>query len=266
MNGGDAEQQVSHSDTESRRFGIAVYRLTLSNAASLVSDLRDALDEMPEDSLLLLNLVNCDLDYSVDIEQELGRRILTCTPSINWEWTAQEHETSTSEVVTYRVLEHLENSRALREIPFLVESSFSDYRNHHWEDPLLRPHLNLGVAYAEWASNELLAGFADAYVLRLESETGCFLVDKGMSGGGRQILLAATLRGFRNLGCYTEMLKGYLEEISVRGQDRVRIATQVSNVLVQRRWASLGFRPESLTRHIHIWPSHMKVSATPRIA
>lgn len=264
MNGGDTNCQASRSETESRRFGIPVYRLTLSNSASQTSDLHHALAAMPESALLLLNLVNGDLEGITDIEQEFERRIVTCTPSVNWEWTAQRHQTSNWEVSNERVLEHLENGRALNEIPDLVKASFSDYRNHHWEDPFLRPHLNLGVAYAEWASNELLTGDSDAYILRLDSDTGSFLLDQGMPGAGRRILLAATLQGFRNQGLYTEMLEGYLEQMSLRGQDRVCIATQVSNISVQRRWASLGFCPESLIRHIHIWPVGSDSIATPR--
>jgi len=258
--------QASRSEAESKRFGIPVYRLTLSHSASLTSDLRRALVAIPNSALLLLNLVDCDIDGIQDIEQEFGRPMVICTPSVDWEWTGQHHQTSAWEVSTSHALEHLENSMALAQIPCLVEASFFDYRNHHWEDALLRPHLDLGVSYAEWAVNELMAGGADAYVLRLDSEAGCFLVDQGMPGGGRRILLAATLPSFRNRGCYTEMLKKYLLAKFVEGHGRVRITTQVSNVRVQRRWASLGFRPESLIRHVHIWPVGIDSSTTPRIA
>jgi GNAT superfamily N-acetyltransferase len=133
----------------------------------------------------------------------------------------------------------------------LARESFTGYLGHYHSDPQLGEKAT--EAYVEWAST-----FQDGIVIEHEVYEypvvtrdpvafGCFSTPCELTLGG----VSSSHRG---KGLYRQLVLSCMAWGLRNGIPEIEISTQITNLSVQKVWASLGLKPFKSVYTFHLWP------------
>lgn len=128
------------------------------------------------------------------------------------------------------------------EILEVLDSSFSNYRNHYTANPLLDMS-SATESYHNWAASVLDRNPENVVVVELDHKVAGLAVIEGNQEGTNEILLAGIGEEFQRRGAYVSLLSGVCGISAQRGYEQVVISTQSRNIAVQKAWAKIGFSP-----------------------
>lgn len=128
------------------------------------------------------------------------------------------------------------------EIFRVLDSSFTNYRNHYTSNPLLELS-SATDSYHDWAHSVLVNNPENVVLVSLDEKIAGLAVISPNSGGPVEILLAGIGEGFQRRGAYISLLSGICHIARERGFDHIVISTQSWNISVQKAWTKAGFSP-----------------------
>jgi len=229
------------SDSESRRFGRSVYRLTVPEncnwsdteiitlATSVSADLlivrapatrnrlggalgsHPHLQTLHADSLLYFSRSSIKENADLDLPADLSLAI---------------------------------NSPLDEGLTRLIHATFSNYQNHYSANPTL-PKDAVEHGYAEWANMIVSSETGVLLTLASDGQPVAFIVVNIFATSANEVQAEISLNGthpaFRNRGLYRELLRVSLAEVARRGAIRLWISTQASHRVMIRTWEKLGF-------------------------
>lgn len=128
------------------------------------------------------------------------------------------------------------------EIFQVLDSSFSNYKNHYTANPLLHT-VSATESYRDWAFHVLENTPENVVVVKLDGKIAGLAVINPNQGGPVEIMLAGIAEDFQRRGAYVSLLSGVCQIALERGFEHVVISTQSRNISVQKAWAKAGFSP-----------------------
>lgn len=124
----------------------------------------------------------------------------------------------------------------------LARESFTGYLGHYHADPRTKDKAT--DVYIEWASS-----FEHGVVIERDSQPVGF--------GGFSTPCELTLGGIseehRGKGLYKQLVLSCMEWGERNGIPEIEISTQITNLSVQKVWASLGLKPLKSVYTLHLW-------------
>jgi len=231
-----------YSDSESRRFGLRVFRATA--AALDPSAVRAALLRHSPD-LVMLRVPAGAVHELADLEQ-IGVPVIVADTLVRYQ--------ADLEVMTPQPLRHTDLEfvgAGAEELEGLIRRIFADYVNHYRANPML-PAGGLVEGYVEWALG-FAGGGADAaaWVLRRHGEPVAFAACS-FSEGESQVVLNGVVPAESDRGIYRDLVRHLVAESKDRGCRRMHASTQVQNFPVQAVWVGEGFRLRGAEVTLHL--------------
>ena len=240
---------VSHIETseiESRKFGRNIGRFFVGEnwieQFNSEGELQQSLLELWDADKHDLTVVRVpsgliDLINTTDLK---NRSLLFVGTLVYWEICLNEHIPNFASGNT-ETAEQLGKDK-YGEIYQVLDSSFSNYKNHYTANPLLQT-VSANESYRDWAFHVLENTPENVVVVKLDGKIAGLAVINFYQGGPVEILLAGIGEHYQRRGAYVSLLSGVCRIASDRGFDHVVISTQSRNISVQKAWAKAGFSP-----------------------
>ena len=234
---------IEPSDTESRRFGVAVARVEIGpeNICS-ASDVVELVERTDAD-VVVVRYPADRVAWAAELESA-GRFAFHADTIVYWELTDPSPQ-ELPEGVTARVARPDESGL----VHDLAHSAFADYGSHYRANPLFdRDDIALG--YAEWAAAQVEPAGSAVLVLSHHGKDVAFAaVD--LSAPRSEITLSGVAQWGRGRGAYRASMA--IAETASADQrcDALVISTQVHNTVVQRVWAGRGYLPIHTFETVH---------------
>ncbi len=236
---------LEFSPTESKRFGLKIYRYT----ADHIEELR------------LLGLINREradvvfLRVPADEATGLHRLDRVGLPYLVADTLVRYDADLTSEMselrnpsLELRQLRHRDEAK----LDSLVRTIFLGYKNHYSANPLLDTR-NALAGYSEWASSFIDADDKMAFIAELDDAAVGFAtctIKRDESAG----ILYGVIPDAAGHGVYTDILRLTKRRLRELGATRMSVSTQVQNVAVQRTWVREGFEFTQSQLTVHLNP------------
>lgn len=118
---------------------------------------------------------------------------------------------------------------------------FRDYPNHYYND--VRTRSQALSIYIDWATS-----LKDGMIYEKDSP-----VAYALFGEPCELVLGGVLPEHRGSGLYRNFVQQCMSWGLERGIEEIEISTQISNLSVQRVWASLGMKPHHSYFTYHYW-------------
>ena len=128
------------------------------------------------------------------------------------------------------------------ELSHVLETSFSNYKNHYTANPFLAL-VSATDTYSDWAFTVLENNPENVILVNLDGRIAGLAVISTNRDGPVEILLAGVAEDFQRRGAYTSLLRGVCRIAAQRGFSHVVISTQSKNIAVQKAWSKAGFSP-----------------------
>lgn len=247
---------VAESDSETRRFGVRTFRITVR------PPLGDAIDDgtWATAAVDAVNTALRNLDGGIVIvrfpsrEMAVPRQLVTRGWTVHpagalmyWQAPRKVAPTQDDSVIEISPSERAAKSEDIQEV---ISDAFASYTNHYAANPLIDPGVAT-VGYLEWA----LASAADPehrVFLQYAEGRPIGVAIVSVDDGVWDIELAGIVAGEQRRGHYSRLLSSLLAAADQHAAQRVIISTQSHNVAVQRAWAKLGFLPIDSIDTLHL--------------
>jgi GNAT superfamily N-acetyltransferase len=244
------EQKVlSHSKTESDRFGFRVMRATVADVPA-----PGALREM----ILAERADLVILRASADKRRDLGRLSSTGFPNIvadtlvYYTVDLRRHSPAAlrnSDLEFVRV-----DASVLPELSQLIDTSFHSYSNHYDANPFLK-RSDFLVGYKEWALSfgAHRGDERSAWIARRRGEAIAFCTCSwDRNGQSAEGVLYGVHPSAAGGGIYGDLIRFTQRHYLEAGCSRMRVSTQIENFAVQKVWAREGFVMDEALVTVHI--------------
>ncbi len=245
---------MEYSDIDSRRFGLNIYRATLP-------EIREG--ELFEQ--LVSNKVDVAiLRFPTSQQHEISRLDRLGIPYIISDTLVYySSDLKASGTTSARNPELVFEPAGVNEhelLNSLVTEIFDGYRNHYSSNPFLSK-VDVLDGYCEWARGYCRSGREGrwAWIVRDSGVPVAFLTCSEAEGGEEaEVVLNGVLPAVARRGIYGDMISFVQRFFARRGVPRLLISTQVQNVVVQKAWIRLGFKPTHsyLTTHLNAFLSY----------
>ena len=144
----------------------------------------------------------------------------------------------------------IKRSSDLYKLELLVRDVFESYENHYFSNPVFQTDLVLS-GYVEWAQRN--CSTVGSYILLSEpSDEEVGFATVAWNEDVPNVELAGIRSNMRGKGHYRNLMLAIMQETRIAEKSSVQISTQVTNLIVQRAWASLGWKPTEVQETIHL--------------
>lgn len=140
------------------------------------------------------------------------------------------------------------------EVSRLAADVFRAYSGHYHADPRLDRD-RCDAAYASWAYRSCVSREVadDVLVAELDGRLAGFHTLRRNSASEAEWVLGGVAPWARGRGVYSSIMRTGLRWGVTHGFDRMIISTAITNMVAQRVWAGLGFRPTHAFYTFHKW-------------
>ena len=230
---------IRHSPEESRRFGFRVGRcMDLDGSVQAESDL----EGIEKYDVVILRRPVQNLDR---LKLLKGNRYVAfhADTLIYWTWIDDGRELLCEDV-------SIKRSSDLYKLELLVRDVFESYENHYFSNPVFQTDLVLS-GYVEWAQRN--CSTVGSYILLSEpSDEEVGFATVAWNEDVPNVELAGIRSNMRGKGHYRNLMLAIMQETRIAEKSSVQISTQVTHLIVQRAWASLGWKPTEVQETIHL--------------
>lgn len=131
---------------------------------------------------------------------------------------------------------------------------YRDYMGHYHADTRL-DRARCDETYVSWAERSCASPEVADHVLvaDLNGAIVGFFTLKLISRDEGQAILSGVLPEARNRGLYRSFMIRSMEWFLTQGAARMVVATQITNIAVQKVWARVGFEPNRAYYTLHKW-------------
>lgn len=234
---------LSALDTD--RFGVPTVRFTIDGASEIPA-LFESCRSM-QAALLIVRCSSDDVDAVVALE-EAGARLMDTLLYYERDlvgWTASATDGCVIRSFVPGEIDRIEE---------IARAAFVGYRGHYHVDRRLDP-VACSDAYASWArrSCESRDVAAEVLVADLDGRAVGFAALRANSPTESEGVLYGVDPAARRLGAYRRLMDASLTWSRDQGMNRFVISTQLSNIVVRRVWAGMGFLPYASWHTFHAW-------------
>jgi len=136
----------------------------------------------------------------------------------------------------------------------IATDSFRDYRGHYHADPRLDRGA-CDATYTDWVRRSILdRKVADAvYTCVLDEKLAAFATMRSNSPEEGEGVLFGVAPWAQGRGIYADLIRAGIEWCRARGQARMIVSTQITNLAVQKVWVRQGFEPSASYFTFHLW-------------
>jgi len=237
--------QITHSEVESRRFGLRVLRAVLDDVDP--DTLREALVAAHADiaicrmqALLLSRLARLE---------GLGMPVLVADTLVHYERDLLPPLGAPRNTD----LEYVEGNEADGgHVRRLVEEAFPGYASHYASNPVL-DRQGILEGYVEWAVGYLDGAPERRVWLARRAGKPVALATCRYEGDTVEGVLYGVLPEVKGQGIYRDLIRFTAADAARRGHTRMHVSTQVYNFAVQKVWVDEGFvmRSAQVTFHVN---------------
>jgi ribosomal protein S18 acetylase RimI-like enzyme len=235
--------QVTYSEVESARFGMAIARCAVPLDSALSPAEVAAAIELQDADITVLRYSTDRVAWYWELIDLLGGCTLIHADTLVY-WVLQVGTGRGLTAVTGLAASTPTDGAT---IGHLTEQIFADYQNHYSANPLFSSDA-VGAGYREWATTTP----RDELVVLTENGLPIGLATTEMTEDHVEILLAGIVSEQRGRGRYPYLLEEVEKRASKGSRQRVVISTQSHNTSVQRAWARYGFLPFCSLNTIHV--------------
>ncbi len=240
---------LTHSKTESDRFGFRVMRATVAEIPA-PGALRDMI--LVEDADLVILRAPAGRRRDLGRLSSIGFPNIVADTLVYYTVDLRRHNPAAlrnSDLEFVRV-----DASMLPELSRLIDASFRGYSNHYDANPLLK-RSDFLVGYKEWAENfgAHRGDERSAWVARRRGEAIAFFTCSwDRNNQCAEVALNGVLPSVAGGGIYGDLIRFAQRHYLEAGCSRMRISTQVDSFAVQKVWAREGFVMDEALVTIHI--------------
>lgn len=242
------------SESESSRFELSVFRMTVPDSVEDIDLLRAAVADADADVIIVR--YRSSATAVPRLLASLGRPLIH-TPALGyWEASPSRH-VAQQLPEGLGVQNDLTDPAACALAVARIGDIFAGYVNHYSYNPLFSAERSL-AGYQEWAERTIRDSPTDSSVLLYGGEIiGVATMIRKPSvnpchGEETEVALAGLVPDARGRGWYEHLLGSCVERTEQIGASRLVISTQVTNAGVQRAWARMGLLPFGSVETAHL--------------
>lgn len=135
----------------------------------------------------------------------------------------------------------------------IAREVYRSYPGHYRNDPNLSSE-QCDEAYVDWACRSIDSKEVadEVFVAELRGDPVGFITAR-IDGTDGEAPLGGVASAARGQGVYVSLLEHSRRWLSSQGVSRMLVRTQLTNVVVQKAWAGLGFSPWTSQYTLHGW-------------
>lgn len=236
---------LHYSPLDSSRFGRRIYRASMTSFDPLA--LRAAL-EAEKVETLIARISASSVDSAARL-LEVGLYPIFADTHVDYDVALQDARVAAPDGSIALSTATSDDAPRIRA---MARTIFDNYPSHYAANPLLSRSA-IAEGYADWAARQVDGAGNITWLAERGGEVvgfSCCSVDKKKSVA--RGVLNGILPQTRGVGCYRAMFNAMLLHFRDAGVQTFAIATQVSNVAVQRVWADTGLRLRRAENTFHI--------------
>ena len=234
----------SHSDVESNRFGLNVYRGQVNEI-----DHEEILDAVIKNNIdVLIFRIPYEKQESLCNLEKTGLTYLIADTLVSYYFDLKKYDPPEAQNKDLEYI--LCTSEDYEILDKLISDSFRGYKNHYSSNPLLS--VDLSEAYKEWAHNYVTDRDGKCTWLVKQNNQFIAFISCAFHDDECEIVLGGTPVSNAGHGVATDNISFAQRYFKNAGYSSIKIMTQVNNYSVQRAWSKAGFIMKQAYLTVHV--------------